>query len=197
MKQIFLSLVLSAFTLFGFANSPHIDRVRVDNQKSTIKWVGSKITGSHDGFVQIEKGMLLINHGTLAGGEVNIDMTSITCSDIESERKNKYLVDHLKDEDFFHVEKHPVSTIKIIKAIKKEANNYQIVADLTIKGITNSITFDAEVNIRKIAFFCKAKIKIDRTRWDVTYKSGSFFKELGDKAILDEIEFEINLLSAR
>ncbi len=195
MKKIFLSAVLSIFTLFAFSNSPHIDRVRVDNQKSTIKWIGSKIAESHEGLISIQNGVLLINHGTLVGGDITIDMSSIQTTDM-SDKYNKKLDSHLKNEDFFDVEKHPVSTIKITKATKTEANNYQIVADLTIKGITHSITFDAEVNIRKIAFFAKAKIKIDRTKWDIKYKSGNFFKDLGDKVILDEIEFEINLLSA-
>lgn len=195
MKKIFLSAVLSILTLFAFATYPHIDRVRVDNQKSTIKWTGSKIAESHEGFIGIQKGVLLINHGTLAGGEIAIQMSSIQTTDM-SEKYNKKLDAHLKNEDFFDVEKHPVSTIKITQATKTEGNNYKIVADLTIKGITNSIAFDAEVNIRKIAFFAKAKIKIDRTKWDIKYNSGNFFKDLGDKVILDEIEFEINLLSA-
>ena len=195
MKKIFLSAVLSIFTLFAFSNSPHIDRVRVDNQKSTIKWIGSKITESHEGFINVKEGMLLINHGTLVGGEVSIDMNSIVNTDMEGRPKTR-LEWHLKSDDFFDVESHPISTIKITKATKTEGNNYAIVADLTIKGITHSITFDAEVNIRKIAFFTKAKIKIDRTKWDIKYNSGNFFKDLGDKVILDEIELEINLLSA-
>lgn len=195
MKNIFLSAVLSIFTLFAFSNSPHIDRVKVDNQKSTIKWIGSKIAESHEGLISIQNGVLLINHGTLVGGDITIDMSSIQTTDM-SDKYNKKLDSHLMNEDFFDVKKHPRSIIKITKATKTEANNYQIVADLTIKGITHSITFDAEVDIRKVAFFAKAKIKIDRTKWGIKYNSGNFFKDLGDKVILDEIEFEINLLSA-
>ena len=195
MKKTFLSALLSLLMLFVFANTPHIDRLRVDNQNSTIKWIGSKIAESHEGLVSIQNGVLLINHGTLVGGDITIDMSSIQTTDM-SDKYNKKLDSHLKNEDFFDVEKHPISTIKITKATKTEANNYEIVADLTIKGITHSIIFDAEVNIRKSVFFAKAKIKIDRTKWDIKYKSGNFFKDLGDKVILDEIEFEINLLSA-
>jgi len=195
MKKIFLSLTLSTLTLFAFASLPHIDQVRVDNEKSTIKWVGFKITESHEGLVQVKKGVLMINHCTLVGGEISIDMTSITNTDMEGRPKTR-LEMHLKNTDFFDVENHPLSTIKITKATKTEDNNYTLVADLTIKGITHSVTFDAEVNIRKIAFFAKAKIKIDRTKWGIKYNSGNFFKDLGDKLILDDIEFEINLLSA-
>jgi polyisoprenoid-binding protein YceI len=195
MKKTFLLALLSLLMLFVFANTPHIDRVRVDDQNSTVKWIGSKIAESHEGLISIQNGVLLINHGTLVGGDITINMSSIQTTDM-SDKYNKKLDSHLKNEDFFDVEKHPISTIKITKATKTEANNYEIVADLTIKGITHSIIFDAEVNIRKSVFFAKAKIKIDRTKWDIKYKSGNFFKDLGDKVILDEIEFEINLLSA-
>ena len=196
MKKILFLFTLSVFTLFAIATKPHTDHVRVDAEKSTVKWKGSKITEGHEGFIQIQKGVLMINHGTLVGGQISIDMTSIENTDQEGKGKAN-LEGHLKSDDFFDVKKHPLSTISITKATKKEGNNYSIVADLTIKGITHSITFDAEVNIRKIAFFAKAKIKIDRTKWDIKFHSGNFFEDLGDKLILDEIEFDISLLSAR
>jgi len=196
MKKILFLITLSIFTFYAVATNPHTDHVRVDIHKSTVKWKGSKITEGHEGFIQIQRGVLMINHGTLVGGEISFNMKSITNSDIESEKYKAKLEGHLKSDDFFDVEKHPLSTISITKATKTEGNNYSIVADLTIKGITHSITFDAEVNIQRIAFFAKAKIRIDRTKWDIKYKSGNFFKDLGDKAILDEIEFDISLLSA-
>ena len=196
MKKILFLITLSIFTFYAVATNPHTDHVRVDIHKSTVKWKGSKITEGHEGFIQIQRGVLMINHGTLVGGEISFNMNSITNSDIESEKYKAMLEGHLKSDDFFDVDKYPSSTISITKATKKEGNNYSIVADLTIKGITHSITFDAKVNIQKIDFSAKAKISIDRTKWDIKYKSGNFFKDLGDKAILDEIEFDISLLSA-
>jgi hypothetical protein len=197
MKKILFLITLSIFTFSAIATKPHTDHVRVDIHKSTVKWKGSKITEGHEGFIQIQKGVLMIEHGTLVGGQISFNMKTITNSDIESEKYKAMLEGHLKSDDFFDVDKYPLSTISITKATKTEGNNYSIVADLSIKGITHSITFDAEVDIRKIAFFAKAKIKIDRTKWDIKYNSGNFFKDLGDKLILDEIEFEIALLSAK
>ena len=101
MKKIFLSAILSVITLFAMATKPHVDHVRVNTENSTVKWKGSKISSSHEGTVNILKGTLNIDHGALVGGQFSIDMSSITCTDIQSEKKNKYLVDHLKDEDFF------------------------------------------------------------------------------------------------
>jgi len=197
MKKILFLITLSIFTFSAIATKPHTDHVRVDIHKSTVKWKGSKITEGHEGFIQIQKGVLMIEHGTLVGGQISFNMKTITNSDIESEKYKAMLEGHLKSDDFFDVDKYPLSTISITKATKTEGNNYSIVADLSIKGITHSITFDAEVDIRKIAFFAKAKIKIDRTKWDIVYNSGNFFKDLGDKLILDEIEFDIYLLSAK
>ena len=195
MKRIFLTIALAIITIFSFAAKPHIDNVRVNAKRSTINWIGSKIASSHEGTVNVQKGVLMIDHGTLVGGQFSIDMNSISCSDIESEKKNKYLVDHLKSDDFFDVKQFPLAIITITKAVKGEGNSYEIVADLTIKGITRPVTFSANVQVNGLNFLATAKIKIDRTKWDIKYNSGNFFKDLGDKMILDEIEFDVFLLS--
>ena len=197
MKNILLSVLLSIVTLFAFATNPHIEKVRVNTKSSTVKWIGSKVASSHEGNVNIAKGVLSINHGTLVGGEIAIDMNSISCSDIESESKNKYLVDHLKDEDFFNTKDFPVATIKIMRAYKEKGNMYEILANLTIKGITHPISFKADIAIDGVNFLAKATIKIDRTKWGIKYGSGSFFDNLGDKMILDEIQFDVYLLSVK
>ena len=197
MKKIFLTTALAIITTFSFATKPHTDNVRVDAKSSTVKWIGSKVASAHEGTINIQKGMLMIDHGTLVGGQFSIDMNSINNTDIESEEYSTKLEGHLKDEDFFNVEEFPTATITIIKAVKGTENNYSIIANLTIKGITHPIAFDANVNINGINFLATAKIKIDRTKWGIEYKSGNFFKDLGDNIILDEIEFDIFLLSAK
>ena len=197
MKKIILSLALSILTLISFATKPNTDNVRVDAKSSTVKWIGSKVASAHEGTINILKGTLNIDHGTLVGGQFSIDMNSIKNTDIESEEYSAKLEGHLKDEDFFNVEEFPTATITIIKAVKGTENNYSIIANLTIKGITHPITFDANVNVNGINFLATAKIKIDRTKWGIEYKSGNFFKDLGDNIILDEIEFDIFLLSAK
>jgi polyisoprenoid-binding protein YceI len=197
MKKIFFTIALAVITTFSFATKPHTDNVRVDAKSSTVKWIGSKVASAHEGTINIQKGMLMIDHGTLVGGQFSIDMNSIKNTDIESEEYSAKLEGHLKDEDFFNVEEFPTATITIIKAVKGTENNYSIIANLTIKGITHPITFDANVNVNGINFLATAKIKIDRTKWGIEYKSGNFFKDLGDNIILDEIEFDIFLLSAK
>lgn len=197
MKKIFLSAFISVITLIAFATKPHVDHIKVNTKTSTVKWIGSKISDSHEGTVNIMDGTLHIEHGSLVGGEFNIDMSSIACTDIESPKKNNYFVSHLKNEDFFNVKSFPLVSIKITNAVKGTGNSYKIVADLTIKGITNSISFAADVKVNGLNYLAEANIKIDRTKWDIKYKSGNFFKDLGDKIILDEIVFDVFLLSVK
>jgi polyisoprenoid-binding protein YceI len=197
MKNIFLSAILSVVTLFAFATKPHTDQVRVNTKSSTVKWTGSKVASAHEGTVNIQKGMLMIEHGTLVGGQISIDMNSITNTDIESEEYRAKLEGHLKNEDFFNVEAFPLATITIVNAAKGKGDSYKVVANLTIKGITHPISFEVNANINGVNFLATAKIKIDRTKWDITYNSGNFFENLGDYLIKDEIEFDIFLLSVK
>lgn len=74
---------------------------------------------------------------------------------------------------------------------------YKVAADLTIKEITNRITFSTHLTAKQNSFLATANIKIDRTKWDIKYGSGSFFENLGDRMILDDIEFDIFLLSVK
>ncbi len=198
MKKILLTVVLSIVLLFAFATEPHIVYPLVDTKESSVKWTGSKMSSSHEGYVKILKGSLAINHGTLVGGDFAIDMNSISCTDIESEKYNRKLVDHLKNEDFFNTKDFPVATIKITSAKRgKTKTSYTIYSDLTIKGITHPVSFEALVDINGENFSAKANISIDRTKWDIKYGSGNFFENLGDRMILDEILFNISLRSVK
>ena len=196
MKKIFLLKILSVLTLLTMATNPHVDNVRVNTENSTVKWKGSKISSSHEGTVNIIKGALNINHGTLVGGQFSIDMQSLATTDM-SEEYNKKLDGHLKNEDFFNVSEFPTASITITNALRGSGNSYKIIANLTIKGITHPISFAADVDVNGKNFLATAKIKIDRTKWDIKYNSGNYFKDLGDKLILDEIEFDIFLLSVK
>ena len=200
-KKIFI-LILSVITLTSFTILTHQDHVKVNTETSTVKWTGSKVTSSHEGDIKIKSGKLILDHGKLVGGEFEIDMTTIVNTDIENQESRNNLEGHLKNKDFFGVENHPTSDLKItkvdaLKIVDQNGNNYAVVADLTIKGITHPIIFNANVKIKGAAFLAIAKIKIDRTKWGVEYNSGNFFKDLGDKLILDEIEFDVFLLSEK
>ena len=193
MKKIILSLALSILTVMSFATKPHVNKVKVNTTNSTLKWTGFKVASSHNGTINIKSGVLDFDHGVLVGGNFVIDMNSIKNTDIESVK----LENHLKNEDFFNVAEFPTALLTITNAKKRDGDDYYIFADLTIKGKTHPITFSAVVTSEELSFSAIANIKIDRTKWDVTYNSGNFFENLGDYLIKDEIEFDIFLLSVK
>ena len=193
MKRVIL--LISAIFLTSI-NSISQEHVAINTESSTVKWIGSKLTESHNGDIKIKSGKLILENGRIIGGDVVIDMTTINTTDM-SEKYNQKLNSHLNNEDFFYVEKFPISELKIISLENSGRSKYMIEADLTIKDITNRITFEANINVKGKSYLATANLKIDRTKWDIKYKSGNFFTDLGDKAILDDIEFDIFLLSVK
>lgn len=176
--------------------------VNISTDKSSLAWLGKKVIGQHNGKVALESGSVYINNNTLTGGEFVINMQSITCDDIENPDYNKKLIGHLNSTDFFNVAEYPKANLKITKVLASTVKgstaaptNYTITADLTIKGITNSISFPATFKANGNKFEGNATFTIDRTLWDIKYGSSNFFDGLGDKAIRNDIEFTVNIVS--
>ena len=194
-KLITLFLSISIFiSLVAFTNDKGLTQNQNDEkQKSQIVWTGSKLSGSmHTGTIKVKDNMLEIVDGEVKGGSITIDMTTIINTDLEG-KWNEKLVNHLKDADFFDVEKYPLSTIKI-KSVKEGEyrHKYIAVADITIRDITLEKEFEFEKVEIEGGYKFRATIDIDRTKFGVKYKSGNFFKDLGDKAIDDM--FSLNVL---
>ncbi len=177
------------------ATTSVVKSIDINTEKSTIDWIGKKVLGQHSGKVKIQSGTVNAKNGVLGGGSLIIDMTSIICEDLSDADYNKKLIGHLNSTDFFNVAAFPTATLKITKVLKltNKPNTYNLTADLTIKGITNSITLPATFKAVGGNFEGSAKITIDRTLWDIKYGSSNFFEGLGDKAIKNEIELNVNL----
>jgi|SRR6218665_1423340 len=183
LKTIAIALLVAFGTTVATAQTK-----KVDASKSTINWVGKKVTGEHSGTVNLKEGNLIFKGNKLAGGNFTVDMTSLTATDISGDYATK-LDGHLKSEDFFGTEKHPTSTLVFKKIATKAGGVYTVTADLTIKGITNPVTFDITVKGNTAT----SKLTIDRTKYGIKYNSKSFFDSIGDKAIYDDFELTVNL----
>lgn len=182
------TIVLALFTLATVAVTAQTKKV--DVTKSTIKWVGKKVGGQHDGTVKLQDGALVFKAGKLTGGSFTVDMNSIEVTDLQAGKGKEKLEGHLKHEDFFGVDKYPTATL-VFKTIAAKKNNvYTVTADLTIKGKTNPVTFDMTVNGNAAT----TDFKINRAKYDVKYGSGSFFENLGDKTIYDDFDVSVNLV---
>ncbi len=187
-------VLTSAFVLF-FALSTNAfssNSLNLNPSKSVIKWEGKKVVGRHFGKVNAKSGTITIDNNKLTTGMVNVDMTSIVVEDLEDKATNAKLTGHLKSDDFFSTEKNNVSTFNL-KSIKENSGKYTVTGDLTIKGITNSVSFTPEITMTETLVTLKGKLLVDRTTFDIKYGSGSFFDNLGDKAIDNDFTLDLNL----
>lgn len=162
---------------------------KVDVSKSSINWTGKKVTGQHEGTVNLKDGNLVFKGKTLVGGTFNVDMTSLIVTDLKAGQGKEKLEGHLKADDFFGTDKFATATL-LFKNIKaKTANLYTVNGDLTIKGITKPVTFELATTTNTAS----ANVKIDRTQYDIKYNSGNFFENLGDKVINDNFDLAVVL----
>jgi len=190
-KQLtFLSSIMAFMVLVAFTPTSDSDGFyRIDSKTSSVEWIATKITGkTHGGTVSVTEGGLQIEGNKVSGGKFTIDMNTINVTDLEGGMKGK-LEGHLKNEDFFHVDKFKTANLTIIGV---DGDN--IKGNLTIKGITNEVVFPAKIVFGADGIVtASADINIDRSKFDVRYGSDSFFDNLGDKAIDNNIIFKVNL----
>jgi len=196
-----------ATTAKSIEETSYNETYTVNAKDSKLEWQGWKPTGTHDGAVNIASGNLLVNNQQLVGGSFTIDMTSIVVLDIEDPEYNAKLKGHLTSADFFEVETYSTASFEItgVKAIdgnsideNKEKGdvipNHSITGNLTMKGITKSITFNAMVDITSSKITASTnQFYINRTDWNVQYGSKKFFSDLKDKFINDEMGISIKL----
>lgn len=167
------------------------DIYKVDIERSTIEWTAKKVGGGHVGTVKIVEGDLAYNGKSLKRGSFTMNMSSITSD-------NARVTAHLKTDDFFSAEKHPTSTFEITKVTAAGAERVNISGNLIIKGISQPLTFPATVKKQKDLVVAVASgIRVDRTKYDIKFRSKTFIGDIGDKAIDDEFELKINLVAKK
>ncbi|MEM7181078.1 MAG: YceI family protein [Spirochaetota bacterium] len=206
-KSLLFSLIVAGFVMIQCEKAPDADKAQVEEptnetttaptgepvdlniETSLIKWIGTKVTGKHNGIAKIKSGKVLINENKVTGGEFEIDMTTIEDKDLDGEMKEK-LEKHLKSTDFFEVQKFPTASFKISK-IEPEADGskVKVTGNLTMRNITKSITFPATIEYGedKKPKAAKANFNIDRQLWGIVYKGKA------DDLIRNEINLDLDL----
>ena len=203
-KVITLLLTLSIFSFQSFAcktcgcsskkdSHSHAEnsiKKDIDISKSTVKWVGKKVTGSHEGNISIKEGHIHFDDNAFTGGNIVIDMSTIECTDLDGDSKQN-IENHLSSDDFFGVKKYPTANLEVISAekVKYSKNKYQVKGILEIKNIKNDVEFEVIIDNS----LAKVELVIDRTKYDIKYGSGSFFDNLGDKMIYDDFNLSVSL----
>ena len=175
------------------------------SEGSTITWRGFKsfVNSEHVGYIGIQDGSFDVKDGMVVGGTVTIDMNTIVNTDIEDEGKNGYLVGHLKSEDFFFVESYPTAQFEIVevKAVEGEMTNSMVVGNLTMRGVTNSIEFPANITVTEQGVsFMAPTFGIDRTKWGVKFHDkddASIAETLKEDLIDHSIELTISVTASK
>jgi polyisoprenoid-binding protein YceI len=162
--------------------------LKVNTEGSSVHWKAKKVTGEHEGNVNLTEGSFEMEGSQITSGSFTVDMSSISCTDLSGEYKGK-LEGHLKSDDFFSVEKFPTANLVITKSELKMKNHYLMEGDLTIKGITHPVNF--EMHFEEDT--AQTKLILDRSKYDIRFRSASFFENLGDTMIYDEFELDVNL----
>lgn len=173
------------------------DTLFVDIENSDIDWIGRKVAGEHTGTLNLAEGWVIMQEDSIIGGKFIFDITSIQNTDIESLEWKEKLEKHLMAEDFFFVDSFPHAILEIKNHRQtiddKSENIDQIIADLTIRGITHEISFPLQISRDNYIFNAEGNINVNRTLFNIKYKSGTFFEDLGDRMIYDDFTVKFSL----
>ena len=187
---------ISSTTLAQISPAQGIYSVHID--KSELSWIGKELsTKIHTGSLNISNGIIQVGDDNSVSGNIKINMSTINVTDLQG-RSKEMLEKHLRSADFFEVENYPEAQINFkSKSFNKLVNQISFEGDLTIKDITNPISFNATLIESSPYLKANAILSFDRSKYDVRFRSGSFFENLGDKLILDDIDVNIKLVTEK
>ena len=165
---------------------------------SELSWIGTELsTKTHTGTIDFTDGTIVVDSDNTISGNVKINMSTINVTDLQG-RSKEMLERHLRSSDFFEVESFSVAKFSFLsKSFDKLSNQISFVGDLTIKDITNPISFNATLLETSPFLKAKAVLSFDRSKYNVRFRSGNFFENLGDKLILDDIDVNIRLVTKK
>jgi len=168
----------------------------VDTLTSVIEWVGATPGNyQHNGTIRLSAGQFTVSNNQLTSGKFTININSITNLDQTGKDKTN-LEGHLKNEDFFEVEKFPFGSFEIT-GIRSDSTGEKIVGNLTLKEKTNSIEIPAKVKIdEKYVVAETPTFTIDRTKWGIVYNSG-IIGTIKDDLINDEISLKLKIVASK
>jgi polyisoprenoid-binding protein YceI len=168
-------------------------KFEIISAKSNIDWIGRKVTGAHNGTIAVKAGSLTFTGEELTGGEFTIDTTSIKILDVTDPATNAQFAGHLASDDFFNSENYPEALFTVTAAAKTGNGTYRLTGSLSIKGTTHPVSFDAQINTTADTINATGKIVVDRTKYGMKFRSGNFFKDLGDTLIYNDFDLDVNI----
>ena len=168
----------------------------LDVEASSLAWEAGKAVGAtHDGTFGLNGGTVRVVDGQFASVELEINMEAIEVLDLEGDGKDN-LEGHLSGEDFFDVENFPTAQFSLTSTGDAESvmSEMTIVGDLSMKDQIADQEVMVNVEDTDAGFDVMGSFELDRTRWGITFGSGSFFDNLGDNVINDVANMELDLV---
>ena len=196
----FISTIFSIYLTTGQLYAQDAVKYTVDPGKCLLSWSAQQVTGSHRGVINIKNGYVTVSGDLVTGGVVFIDMNSIQNLDIEDPEEKKELERILRSEDFFNARSFPEAVFKVYKIKELKDNDkytHTLEGGLTIKGYTNKLIFPVNVEIKNNKCTIKGTTSVDRTKYDMKYRSGKFYDDLGDLLIYDNFNLEFTLIAVK
>lgn len=172
-------------------------KFRIQKSSSTVNWTGKKVLGLHAGTINVANGYVDFSEEGIKYGEVVIDMTTIVITDINDPKTNGEFLAHLQHDDFFSVDKFKTAKLFITDSVKKGSNAFLLKGNLTIKEITNPVSFTATVEVFTDFLHSMGEIVIDRTLYNIRYGSGKFLQNLGDNLIYDDFVLQFKIIAQK
>lgn len=194
-SKIFLLLI---FVAACYSNAAAIDTLKLDTERSFIKWKSGTAVKEYTGTLHFNGGMAITYGSRLSAGSFVVNMESIAVEGIEDPAEKQKILDIIKSNDMFDVDNHKDATfiIKSSDPIYSKGDtrfNNRISGKMTIKGISETIAMPGLLLLTDSLNTFKGSVSIDRTKFDMKYKSGSFFEDLGDELIKDNISLDIEV----
>ena len=175
-------------------------RYEVDTGQSVFRWTGRNLFNQHNGRIAIKSGELVMKGGWLDGGDIELDMTQISCSDLKDENLQKILIAHLENDDFFSVADYPVGSfsvreVKILAELGPGESNLEVTGTLSLRGVEKPIVFHAQQAYLGGKLGLQGQFEVDRTEFGSVYGSGKIFEKLGQHVVNDKITVGFQLIS--
>jgi polyisoprenoid-binding protein YceI len=177
----------------------------VDSEKSIVNWSGKKplIDGYiNTGEIRLSEGSIEVLENDATGSFVIAMDTLKVGLTAKKPDQETALEGHLKGDRWFDVAAYPTATFVINEVTPKTDSatsfTYTIAGDLTLKGQTHPVTFDAVIYQNTDGTIrAEAATEIDRTKWGITAGSASFFDNLADNAIDNMIALSFTLVATK
>ncbi|XZF13322.1 YceI family protein [Chitinophagaceae bacterium MMS25-I14] len=221
MKRIFSFVAISSLFLASCQDAPKADKAtttdaqqvqtpaagnvyKADLAQSHVEFIGTKPVGKHHGSFLLKNGQLTVDNGTVNGGKFTIDINTLKADDQDS-IGNAKLAGHLLSPDFFDAQKFPEAIFEITgvktgvdtavgKDVVMKDATHTITGNLTLKGVTKSISFPAKLAMNETQTTADASFNIDRTQWNLAYGND---KGLGDHFIYPEVNIQLHLVTSK